>query len=287
MSRTSPLPVKDVLVPIDFSEVSRSAVERAVDLAARSEGMLRFVHVAPPADVTQIPLGSASQAGHHAKLEQRLRALAASLGCEGRLESAQVVEGLYPAETLVRYTEQHDVDLIVLSTHSRHKFKRLLLGSVAETVTRMAPCAVILCPPGGGVPMEARSVVAAVDLSERGAVVIGAARRLGALRRTELEIVHVIPNGDPAFEGDAALAREAAKLREVLVSLSAEGEPGLQPEVHVLRGNAADEILAFSAKRQAEAIVVSRSSRTLMARTLLGSTVDRLIRQAPVAVLVV
>ena len=48
-----------------------------------------------------------------------------------------------PADEIVRYAREHDVDLIVMGTHGREGVARVFIGSVAETVVRRAACPVL------------------------------------------------------------------------------------------------------------------------------------------------
>jgi nucleotide-binding universal stress UspA family protein len=52
-----------------------------------------------------------------------------------------------PAEEIVRYAHEHEVDLIVMGTHGREGVMRMVIGSVAETVVRRAPCPVLTVHP--------------------------------------------------------------------------------------------------------------------------------------------
>src|SRR5690606_28542722 len=56
-----------------------------------------------------------------------------------------------PADEILRAASAHRADAIVMGTNSRKGFDRLLLGSVAESVVRAAPCTVIVVKPGTGV----------------------------------------------------------------------------------------------------------------------------------------
>ena len=52
-----------------------------------------------------------------------------------------------PATAIVRYADEHQIDLIVMGTHGRTGVSRALLGSVVEAVVRRAPCLVLAVPP--------------------------------------------------------------------------------------------------------------------------------------------
>lgn len=63
--------------------------------------------------------------------------------CQGLEVEQAVVRHESPAKGVVEYAEEHDVDLIALSSHGRTGFRRFALGSVAETVLRRSPIPVL------------------------------------------------------------------------------------------------------------------------------------------------
>ena len=60
---------------------------------------------------------------------------------EGR-GGVDLVMSTAPALAIARYAQRHEVDLIVMGTHGRTGLRRMLIGSIAEKTTRIAPCAV-------------------------------------------------------------------------------------------------------------------------------------------------
>lgn len=124
--------IRQILFPTDFSEVSRRAGRTAADLARRFGARLHVLHVVPPAtDPTPAPRG--------------LEAAVAELG-PGLEIIPRTLSGL-AGRTIVAYAREHGIDLIVMGTHGRTGFSHALLGSVAESVVRRAPCRVLTVPP--------------------------------------------------------------------------------------------------------------------------------------------
>jgi nucleotide-binding universal stress UspA family protein len=124
--------VREILVGIDFSEVSDRALDTAGEHARAWGARLHLLHVVPP---TTDPAPSAG-----------LERLAGEARDGGRVVVTAVAAGR-PAAQIVHYAERHGVDLIVLGTHGRTGVSRALLGSVAEAVVRMASCPVLTVPP--------------------------------------------------------------------------------------------------------------------------------------------
>ncbi len=63
-----------------------------------------------------------------------------------------ILTGSDPVTTIVEYGRENEVDLIMIATHGRGGWQRMLLGSVADAVVRQADCSVFLVPiqKGGG-----------------------------------------------------------------------------------------------------------------------------------------
>jgi nucleotide-binding universal stress UspA family protein len=137
------LPIRTILHPTDFSEHSRSAFQTACFLAHECAARLVVLHVVePPATITggtaAGPLVAEELPLHEAHQHLRgVRPLDPDLAVEHRLEVG------YPAETILAVARQLRADLIVMGTHGRRGFGRLVMGSVAEQVLREATCPVL------------------------------------------------------------------------------------------------------------------------------------------------
>jgi nucleotide-binding universal stress UspA family protein len=140
--------IKNVLVATDFSEPSTAALDYGRELARTYEATLHVLHVTEDlrwrfaADATP-----AFPADAQEEIEASARARAnALLTAEDRAQlhaRAVVHTAVSPAESIVEYAKTAAVDVIVIGTHGRSGFSRVLMGSVAERVVRLAPCPVL------------------------------------------------------------------------------------------------------------------------------------------------
>jgi len=143
-----------ICCPIDFSPASREALVLAADLARRYGAGLTILHatsahwpgpefaVAPPPETEGL-----GEAG----------ALAAWVAEAERLAGAPVSSVLLSApvaDAIVAFARDVGMDLVVLSSHGRSGLRRLVLGSVAETVARTAPCPVLIVRRGEATPAK-------------------------------------------------------------------------------------------------------------------------------------
>lgn len=141
------LAIRHILLPTDFSDESRAALAYGAALAGTFNGSLHVLHVLQ-AVVTPDPVPVAFdtrrlEAAVEETAWEELRALLSSDKEYARLNATLAIEWGLPAVEIVRYAREHAIDLIVMGTHGRGGLKRLILGSVAESVVREAPCPVL------------------------------------------------------------------------------------------------------------------------------------------------
>jgi nucleotide-binding universal stress UspA family protein len=137
--------LKQILVPIDFSECSRKALLYALALARQFGGAIRLVHVIEAAYLMG-DFGAVDYAALEADLrteaEKQLRRLAeAEIGTS--VPCAMTIRSGRPATEIAEAAREFEADLVVIATHGRTGLKHVLLGSVAENVVRHAPCPVL------------------------------------------------------------------------------------------------------------------------------------------------
>ena len=157
---------RHLLVPTDFSEPANHALRYAMEEATLHHAKVTLLHVEPSDTETEVYYVSGAQAagaGFDLVSGGRLvtpppaeptvvrrdlsdEALArlhdlVPEACKGTWQVALAVGR--PADAIVRFAQQHHVDLIVVATHGRTGLTHVLLGSVAEKVVQLAPCPVL------------------------------------------------------------------------------------------------------------------------------------------------
>jgi nucleotide-binding universal stress UspA family protein len=138
-------PLRHILVPHDFSETAEHALAFALDLARKLDASIILTHVYE-LPTYGFPNGPAMTAEMAAHIERAART--ALEGVASRVQSRAVNVGAVlrqgaPWSEIVALAKEARIDLIVMGTHGRRGFARVLLGSVAEKVVRMAPCPVL------------------------------------------------------------------------------------------------------------------------------------------------
>jgi len=139
--------LKRILVPVDFSELSKKALQYAALLGEEFEAEVKLVHViepdVPPAFDGFMIAPPVNCNVVNASCAKKLKECASSIRSRsGRVES--VVRTGLPAHEIVETARESDVDLIVMATHGYTGWKHFAIGSTAEHVVRAASCPVLV-----------------------------------------------------------------------------------------------------------------------------------------------
>ncbi|MBX3444089.1 MAG: universal stress protein [Planctomyces sp.] len=140
-----------ILCAVDFSENSREAVRQACDLAKKFEAEIHLLHVLEPwppaASVTSeaYPMYHDYVLQAHQQAEYSLEQLPPADQAPAKVVRA--TRSGHVEREIVKYAEEHDVDLLVIGTHGRTGIAHWFMGSVAEKVVRFAHCPVLVVRP--------------------------------------------------------------------------------------------------------------------------------------------
>jgi len=146
------LPIRIIVHPTDFSVNSQNAWELACALACDYQACLYVIHVEPRtpsfSEFGAVPPEPADRRALERQLAQ-VRPKGTGIAVTRILLDGD------EASEINRFAEKVHADLIVMGTHGRTGFGRLLMGSVAEEVLRRAPCPVLTVK----TPLPARAEV--------------------------------------------------------------------------------------------------------------------------------
>ena len=148
--------IRSILLPTDFSRCAESALPYAADLARQMKARLVCLHVVetvmPPVGYAAVaePMPVVDIGGQLEESATReLPKLGAREECAG-LDVEEVLVHGDAAGEIVRVARERDIDLIVISSHGRTGWGRMLFGSTAESVVRHAHCPVLVVKPREG-----------------------------------------------------------------------------------------------------------------------------------------
>jgi len=299
--------IRHILCPIDFSDFSRHALDHAVAVARRYESTLTLLHVYPltpsmayAPGTPVLPVVVPTPADLEA-LRVSMKRFAESETDASVPMQFDMGEGDAATEILARATAMPS-DLIVMGTHGRSGFERLVLGSVTEKVIHKAPCPVLTVPrpmadavPAS--PLLFRRVLCGIDFSDASLLALEYALSLTQDADAELTLLHVVEvspapatdvRGDVETRALGAYVTAAARARaEQLQQLVPEGVKGhARVETVVTIGSAHREILRVAAERTSDIIVLGTHGFGV-SRMLFGSAAHQIVRQATCPVLTI
>lgn len=140
------LGLKTILVPVDFSECSRKALDYAVPFAKQFNAeiiLLNVIETVPPPPMMVVVESEAVTAKMHEHAARMLADWRNNITAVTNVK-AVVRSGMAAHQEIIDAARDNNVDLIIVGTHGRSGFAHLLLGSTAERVVRHAPCPVLI-----------------------------------------------------------------------------------------------------------------------------------------------
>jgi len=289
--------VTRVLCPVDFSDASRHALDHAVMIAGWFRSPLTVMHVRHPMFIAEPPILFADMADDAADslddVSARLETWLGPVRAAGITCDVLAVDGNNPATRIVEAVAHVHADLVVMGTHGRHGFERLLLGSVAERVVRSCPCPVVTVPPPAVTTsvLPFKRVVCAVDFSESSSTAVRFARRLAQESNSTLTLLHVLewpPESEALAMFDMTAYRDAVRTDAETRLAALANEPefgGNRPAVRLVMGKPYAQILAVAAEETADIIVLGVHGRNPLDLMMFGSTTNQVIRRATCPVL--
>lgn len=146
----------EIVVGIDYSDAAEQALFQALALArSNPAATLHVLEVAeghPPDRPKELSsqvdaFKEAAQQNLMSYVDERLATFAARAGAVDRARIRTAVDFGKPLDQLLRFIRQVSADLVIVGTHGRSGLPRLVMGSVAESLLRDAPCGVMVVRP--------------------------------------------------------------------------------------------------------------------------------------------
>jgi nucleotide-binding universal stress UspA family protein len=228
-----------IIVGVDDSEPSQRAVDFALRIAAQYKGQVTAVHGVDWASAVSSLEAGLSVADPQPvvdALRTEGRALLANVTAQARSAGIacdeQLIDGT-PVDAILTAAKKAGALVIVLGTHGRGGFARLVLGSVAESTIRSSEIPVLAVHPKDELPPASQplfeKVVAAVDSHESGRAVQIAKAPMSVDRAVDYARGHLETEGSPV-EGKAAdaIVAEAKNRGAALIVMGTRGRPGLE-----------------------------------------------------------
>ncbi len=287
---------KHILVPLDGSLLAERALPPATNIAEAMSAKLTLLRVVPQFAILAADpmlyeemnrLGDEDSLSY---LRSKADALNLSVSIDVISETGQ------PADTIIQFAEDHEVDLIMISSHGRSGLNRWVYGSVAERVLRQAPCATFII--NARVVHElplCRKILVPLDGSDLAERALEPSRQLAAAMGIDLHLLRVTTSAQQMMETstmkevfDKIEDKEFQEAEAYLKSKYAD-TPDIRVyfEVDVATGTVAEAIVNYAAEHQIDMIVMSSHGRTGLQRWVYGSVAEKVLRSACCATMII
>lgn len=290
--------IAHILCPVDFSEFSQRAVRHAVTMAGSYRARLTVLHVLETVrtvDVPPVALTAADREHLVKQMQQLVGEAPSGVAMEFLVREAHDVR-----REILDQIDSLQADLVVIGSHGRTGFEKLLLGSVAEHVLRKAPCPVLVVPRGAPGQLDRvhfARVLCPVDFSGGSLAALTYASSIARETRAHLTVLHVIelppelrehyPEVTDLDIDELHAAARAAAIRRLRDLVTASATGGRAVDTLVREGAAYRHILTIAAEQRSDLIVMGVQGRSAVDLLVFGSNTARVMRAATCPVLTV
>jgi len=276
---------KKILVPLDGSKEAESILAE-LQRVARAQDSIHLLHVLP-----EIPTPVGLDPTHVVALHNQSSAYLDMVRDRWLLgqNGINLVGSGDPADGILGYALEKNIDLIAMTTHGRSGMARFLFGSVAATVVRKAQLPVLLTRPDilqRSRPLQ--RILVSVAGSETPKDLLATVKTLAGGTDADIVLFHAVPLvQDPspqwALETPLSLhSRPEQHLQHLADMLEEEGYTAWPT---VTSGDPVEKILEQARKLDVDLIALATQARSGLERLIAGSVAEGVLRKSPVSVL--
>ena len=283
---------KEILVPLDGSELAEVALPYAEEMAGRLGVGVTLIYVSESAEdqyyhVLQYYVQGMADATRHGA-ESHLK----TPGGE-TIKAASVILVGHPAEEIVNYADKEDIDLIVMATHGRSGIKRWVLGSIADKVVRAAKQPTLFIRADGSHPdVRERGVLkealVPLDGSNESEAVIPYIEELAFKLQAKVVLLQVLALAYHVYTAEVVVTQIPyseeemeplkAKAKDYLEKMgSLLKAKGIITRVEVRVGDAAEEIINLADEINVDVVAMSTHGRSGLSRWAFGSVAGKVL----------
>jgi nucleotide-binding universal stress UspA family protein len=293
--------LKSIICATDLSDISNPAVYYGIHLAREFSAKFFLCHV------IHIPVGVIYGEAISDPLAQEQRLIDYAHERLSRLIGEQPVDWEplvttgHVADEITRMATEKKVDLAICSTHGRSGLKRLVLGSVTERLMHTLPCPLLVVHalehglhPSADQKVRLQRILVACDFSPDSDLAFEYGLSLAQEFQSEMHLAHVIeppvykdllkPAKEERTERSQPALRE--QLNQKLMDMVPEdARHWCTPITVLMAGQPHEELTKYAVVHDIDLIVLGVRGHGLIESLFVGSTTDRVIRQAPCPVL--
>ncbi|MCD6306554.1 MAG: universal stress protein [Deltaproteobacteria bacterium] len=292
--------LKSILCTTDFSDFSSYALPYAIRLTREYNSKLYVCHVVDITPVAGYDEAMVNWVDQQKAVTEYAQDQLNQLVGDQPMDVVQLVLLGHPVDEITRLAREKDIDLVVAATHGRSGLKRVVLGSVTERLMQTLACPLMsIRSPGQGLELPSdqeirmERILVGCDFSADSLLAFQYALSLAQEFQSELHLVHVIepPIYKHLFTEHAKRSEDLREgIREPLNTMLTKMIPEeaahwCRHQTVLLAGQPHEELIQYAAVNEMDLIVLGVRGRGLVETLLVGSTTDRVIRQAQCPVL--
>ena len=296
------VPLQKILFATDLSDFSNQASQIGVSLAKEFDAKLFACHVVDFSSMAIYGDGMFATVERQDQLEKHtLTSLKEAMG-DPPVPWEPVVAMGHAGDEITRIAEEKDADLVITASRCRTGLKRLILGSVTGRLLRTLnrPLLVARGPDVGPTPekdgfIRFRRILVGCDFSSDSNLALDFALGLAQHYESELHLAHVV---QPPVYMDLMKSPKTAgedypndlheRLeKELTLLVPQEARNWCKPKAVLLAGHPHEELTKYSVVHGIDLIVLGIRGHGMVETLFVGSTTDRVVRQAPCPVLIV
>jgi nucleotide-binding universal stress UspA family protein len=290
---------RKVLVPLDFSEPSKRALDHGLAFATRLKTKLVVAHIIPEVSTLSYAFPIENLAIEIKQRENAMKEIQALIPDQrAKLVDLQTIVRVGRIEDdLLQIINDEAIDFVIMGSHGRRRFSRWFLGSTTEHILRKVTVPILTVshiedtryPFGGGVTSFKR-LLYATDLGDAAAAGMQYATELAQQFSAELTVLTVVEYLNVGYEAaaywdDERTKRVESTQRQLDAFVARQKSNGIQVKTRVVDGKAYERILSAAEELNVDCIVMNLQSKGLLERAFLGSTAERVVRSATIPVL--
>ena len=286
--------IRRIICPTDLTPDSGAALRYGLALARAYEAQLIQLYCETSAST---PVADANPPAPAALMRDELAKQAGTDHVDELAVQSVIVGCDDPGDCITREAARYGADLIIMRSR-RRPHRAALLGSVAESVCRTAPCPVLVLHDderewvsSGERQIALKRVLVAYDFSDYSELALTLGLLIAQEYQAELHLLHVLPPftlNEPEISwyplGKEGIYHKAA--RRLQKAVPDEAHLWCKIKNIVSEGQPYREILHYAERNEVDLVCIGAHGAGFGLLTLFGSNVDRVLRQAPCPVLV-
>jgi nucleotide-binding universal stress UspA family protein len=289
--------LKSILCPIDFSDFSAAAYQHALSLAEYYKARILALHIV---ELWKYPFADyAAQEADYARFSKamadggqvQLQRFTKQYS-SGRVQPELLIHQGNAPNCILSLAQKENIEGIVMGTHGRRGFDRLVLGSTTDRVMRKAACPVLVVSNASHQALSTgpdgrhrlSRILYCTDFSNNSERARGYAISLAAEYSAGLTLLHVAENAPDPAKAEAIIAARRQELDKLVSDIE---WSNLDVRSEVRFGKPYEEIVRHATEAQTSLIIMTARGGDAVDRAVFGSTTYRVIQLGPCPVLAI